>query len=106
MHKRSDQKPILSISREFYESDSEPWTRCNYGFQDWYHGTGIVPSQHPMKDILSRYESELRCEACSGSAVQVIALQYAVHPASGDTYLDCEFRCDACGAFTAMGRAE
>jgi hypothetical protein len=106
MYKRSRHNPILPATKEFFSKDTEACVKCNYSNQTWYHGTGVYPSQHPLKNLLKRFKEDVKCGKCKSKAVKVIAMQYCVHPMSGDLYFDSEFICDECNYFTAISYSE
>ncbi len=106
MYIRTSSTPILSATKEFYASDTEPCVQQVYQGQEWYHGTGVSPNKHPLKHLLQRFKEAIECGQCKSGAVKVIAMQCCVHPMSGDLYFDCEFRCEACHSFTAVSYSE
>ena len=74
----------------------------NYKMQDWFLGTGIKPSDHPLA-----WRIEFGgCGHCQSNNVLVIAAQYSVHPFSGDLYWDYEIVCNECGKFTTRSYSE
>ncbi|MBN1411342.1 MAG: hypothetical protein JW969_10905 [Spirochaetales bacterium] len=101
--------PILSATRHFYGKDTEPCIISDFEYQQWYHGTGVSPKDHPGNELLRVLKSHLpgsRCGYCESDDVLVIALQGCVHPMSGDAYYDYEIVCKQCGKFTSYSYAE
>ncbi len=102
-------KPILNVTKKFYTTDNEPCVKTEFEMQEWYHGTGLPPLEHPGMDYLRVLERDLPktvCGYCKSKKVLVIALQGCVHPMSGDAYYDYEVVCKDCGGFTCFAYAE
>ena len=100
----SSKTPILNTTREFYAKDTLPCIEEEYGFQTWYHGTGLPASQHPDERHIPT--EEVYCNQCGSPEVLMIAWQWCVHPFSGDQYYDGEVWCPNCQSFTAFSFAE
>ena len=101
--------PILACTKAFLASDSQPCVRQNFQNQDWYHGTGIKPADHPGRlelAVLDRHLPDACCAWCASRDVLVVALQGCVSEHSGDAYYDYELHCRRCGQFTACSYAE
>jgi hypothetical protein len=67
-----------------------------------YYGTGISPSDHPLK----KHIPMRKCAHCGSANVLVIYTQWSVSPHSGDSYWDYEIVCQNCQKFTARSFAE
>jgi hypothetical protein len=103
-----DAAPILSATRHFYGHDTEPCVLTTFEHQDWYHGTGVRPADHPGRRlrVLEHHLPDTRCGQCQSANVLVLALQWCVAYHSGDAYYDYEVRCQDCGTFSVFSYAE
>lgn len=107
--RRRSRNPILKVTQHFYHADAEPCILTAFRHQDWYHGTGLPPAEHPGLHTLRVLQTDLpnsECGYCASKNVLVIALQGCIHPMSGDVYYDYEIVCNACGGFTTYAYAE
>ena len=107
--RQRSRKPILKATQQFYRSDTEPCIMTSFQLQNWYHGTGVSPSEHPACQQFPVLQNDLpksHCGFCDSTHVLVIALQSCVHPMSGDAYYDYEIVCQSCGGFTAYSYSE
>jgi hypothetical protein len=100
--------PILEVSRTFYYKDTSPCEITNFGNQNWYHGTGVPPKEHPGRNLIRPLDYAMlsaKCLYCESKSVLVIALQGCVSH-SGDAYYDYEIICSDCNRFSACSYAE
>ena len=101
--------PILRISQIFFYQDKSPCEITNFENQEWYHGAGISPKEHPGKNVIRPLEYGLlsaKCLYCESQNILVIALQGCVSMHSGDAYYDFEIICQDCKSFSAFSYAE
>lgn len=101
--------PILNCTRTFYSTDTEPCVMTEFQGQEWYHGTGVRPEDHPGRSVLRILDQHLpgtECGFCQSKNVLVISLQGCVSWNSGDAYYDYEVKCQDCGKFSSFSYSE
>ncbi len=98
---------VLSTSyfHPSYQSDEQPCYKVDTEMFSWeYYGSGIAPSEHPLKDELGLERRS--CLNCESHHILVIYAQRTIHPMSGDEYYDLEVVCQDCGKFSVYAFAD
>jgi hypothetical protein len=93
------------IEKNYKSTFRPPIEEVRKGGQDWFLGTGVLWKDHPLKDYIPEWAGT-RCGNCKGTNTKIIAAQWSVSYASGDSYWDCEIFCEDCEKYTQRAFSE